>query len=99
MPTQPSYAGTVELWASRVNPGLEHYLSLGRIVAGDAVRIRGLSAYEQVPEIFKLESQGMYFSKDLSKSIIYSGRPTGKFTATLSMLALDVTENENSGRS
>ena len=90
-----SYAGTVELWASRVKPGLDHYVGLGRMTAADATRISGLSPYEQVPEIFKLESQGMYFSKDLSKSIIYSVAPPGS-SQHLSMLALDVTENENS---
>ena len=90
-----SYAGTVELWASRVNPGLDHYVGLGRIAAADAARIRALSPYEQVPEIFKLESKGMYFSKDLSKSIVYSVAPPGS-SQHLSMLALDVTENENS---
>lgn len=89
-----SYQVTVELWASRVNPGLEHWTSQGRITETQAQRIKSLSPYEQVPEIFKLESQGIYFSKDLSKSIIYSVAPPGT-SQHLSMLALDVEEFEN----
>lgn len=89
-----SYQGTVELWASRVNPGLEHWTAQGKITAADAQRIKSLTPYEQVPEIFKLESQGIFFSKDLSKSIIYSVAPPGT-SQHLSMLALDVEEFEN----
>jgi hypothetical protein len=90
-----SYADTVELWASRVNPGLAHWSGKGRISAADAQRIKSLSPFDQVPEIFKLETNGMYFSKDLSKSIIYSVAPPGT-SQHLSMLALDVTEHDNS---
>lgn len=88
------YAGTVRLWASRVNPGLDNYVGKGKLPAAEAARIRALSAFEQVPEIFKLESQGMFFSKDLSKSIIYSVAPPGT-SQHLSMLALDVKEHDN----
>ncbi|MFN0277890.1 MAG: hypothetical protein ACKVRN_04730 [Pyrinomonadaceae bacterium] len=90
-----SYQDTVELWASRVKPGLTHWTSQGRISSADAARISALSPYEQVPEIFKLEAQGIYFAKDLSKSIIYSVAPPGS-SQHLSMLALDVTEHDNS---
>ena len=89
------YTGTVELWASRVNPGLTNYVSKGKLTEAEAAKIRALPPFEQVPEIFKLESQGMFFSKDLSKSIIYSVAPPGT-SQHLSMLALDVSENENS---
>ncbi|MFN0139204.1 MAG: hypothetical protein ACKVQW_03825 [Pyrinomonadaceae bacterium] len=89
-----SYQGTVELWKSRVEPGLEHWVAKGRLAGADADRIRTLSPYEQVPEIFKLESQGIFFSKDLSKSIVYSVAPPGT-SQHLSMLALDVEEFEN----
>ena len=71
------YNGTVELWASRVNPGLVNYVGKGKLSQSEADRIKALSPFEQVPEIFKLESQGMFFSKDLSKSIIYSVAPPG----------------------
>jgi len=88
------YSGTVELWASRVNPGLVNYVSKGKLPQAEANRIKALSPFEQVPEIFKLESQGMFFSKDLSKSIVYSVAPPGT-SQHLSMLALDVSEHEN----
>lgn len=89
-----SFQDTVGLWASRVDPGLDHYVGQGRISKEDAVRIRALSPYEQVPEILKLEAAGMYFSKDLSKSIIYSVAPPGS-SQHLSMLALDINEHES----
>lgn len=88
------YNGTVELWASRVNPGLTNYVGKGKLTEAEAAKIRALSPFEQVPEIFKLESQGMFFSKDLSKSIIYSVAPPGT-SQHLSMLALDVSEHDN----
>ena len=89
-----SYEDTVELWNSRVAPGLDHWTSTGRITVEDGNRIRALTPFEQVPEILKLEEQGVFFSKDFSKSIIYSVAPPGA-SQHLSMLALDVTEFEN----
>jgi hypothetical protein len=44
-----------------------------------------------VPEIFALEEKGIYFAKDLSKSIIYSVAPPGA-SQHLAMLAFDVAE-------
>lgn len=89
------YAGTVELWASRVNPGLINWVGKGKLSESEASKIRALSPFEQVPEIFKLESSGMFFSKDLSKSIVYSVAPPGT-SQHLSMLALDVSEHDDS---
>ena len=90
-----NYSGTVTLWASRVNPGLTHWVGKGKLSESEASRIRSLSPFEQVPEIFKLESDKMFFSKDLSKSIVYSVAPPGT-SQHLSMLALDVNEHDNS---
>lgn len=89
-----SYATTVELWQSRVNPGLTYWTGKGRITAGEAARIKALAPSAQVPEILRLESQGMFFSKDFSKSILYSVAAPGT-SQHLSMLALDVSEFEN----
>ena len=89
-----SYADTVSLWESRVTPGLLHWVNQGRLDFAEAVRIRNLEPVEQIPEIFKLEEKGMYFAKDLSKSIIYSVAPPGT-SQHLSMLALDIIEHEN----
>jgi hypothetical protein len=87
-----SYTETVILWASRVNPALLHWLEKGRMTESQVSKIRALTPFEQVPEIFKLEARGIFFSKDLSKSIIYSVAPPGT-SQHLSMLALDVKEH------
>ena len=86
-----NYAGTVELWASRVNPALEHWTNEGKISNGTAEKIRALSAFEQVTEVFRLEEKEIWFSKDLSKSIIYSVAPPGT-SQHLAMLAFDAAE-------
>lgn len=85
------YDGTVNLWNSRVEPALTHWVGLGRMTEDQAARIRALEPYEQVPEIFALEEEGLYFAKDLSKSIIYSVAPPGA-SQHLSLLAFDVAE-------
>ncbi|MFL6375622.1 MAG: hypothetical protein ACJ73D_13225 [Pyrinomonadaceae bacterium] len=86
-----TYKHTVDLWASRVNPGLAHWVAAKKITAAEAARIRALAPFDQVPEIFKLEAQGIYFAKDLSKSIVYSVAPPGTSQHIL-MLALDVAQ-------
>lgn len=89
-----TYQQTITNWTSRVEPGLKHWVSKGRLSQSEADRIKSLSPADQVPEIFKLESQGMFFSKDLSKTIIYSVAPPGT-SQHISMLALDVREHDN----
>lgn len=86
-----SYEGTVELWASRVEPALKHWVGHGRMTQAEADRISAMSAFEQVPEVLRLEEKGIYFAKDLSKSIIYSVAPPGT-SQHLAMLAFDVSE-------
>lgn len=88
------YDQTVSLWASRVDPGLAYWVAKGRIKQAEANRIKALTPYQQVPEILRLEQDGIYFAKDLSKSIIYSVAPPGT-SQHLSMLALDVKEFAN----
>ncbi|HEV7642716.1 MAG TPA: hypothetical protein VGO50_02130 [Pyrinomonadaceae bacterium] len=89
-----SYTETEELWESRVTPGLKYWTDKGKLDKNEAAKIKALSPFEQVTEIFRLEKQGMFFSKDLSKPIIYSVAPPGA-SQHLSMLALDVVENDN----
>ncbi|HEX8638750.1 MAG TPA: hypothetical protein VF692_11845 [Pyrinomonadaceae bacterium] len=89
-----NYAQTVELWASRVVPALEHWTKEGKLNETDAAGILALAPFEQVPVIFKLEEKGIFFSKDLSKSIVYSVAPPGT-SQHLSMLAFDVAEYKN----
>jgi hypothetical protein len=86
-----SYLDTVELWRSRVDPALDHWTAVGRLDIEEASRIRELSPFEQVSEVFRHEADGLYFAKDLSKSVIYSVAPPGS-SQHLSMLAFDVKE-------
>jgi len=90
-----NYADTVALWASRVEPALAHWVKKGDLEVAEASQICLLSPFDQVPKIFKLESRGMFCSKDLSKSIVYSVAPPGA-SQHLSMLALDVNEHDDS---
>src|SRR5712664_4246000 len=67
-----SYADTVRLWNSRFLPALAHWTSLGRLNEEHAERLRHLQINQQVAEVLALEKQGMFFSKDFSKSVLYS---------------------------
>lgn len=89
-----TYNETVKLWKSRVEPGLKHWVSKGKLQQSEASRINGLSTYEQVSEILKLEAKGMYFSTGLDKSIVYSVAPPGT-SQHISMLAFDCKEFGN----
>ncbi len=89
-----SYQQTVDNWKSRVDPGLVFWVGKGRITQADANRIKALSATEQIPEIFKLEEQGIFFAQGNQKTIIYSVAPPGT-SQHISMLALDVAQFEN----
>ncbi len=89
-----SYAKVEENWASRVNPGLTFWVGKGKLQQSEANRIKALSAVEQIPEIFKLESQGMFFAQGNAKTIIYSVAPPGT-SQHISMLACDIEQFEN----
>lgn len=86
-----SYRQTEELWASRVEPALVHWVNEERLDRDEADSLRSLSALEQVSIVFDYEEQGIYFAKSLDKSIMYSVAPPGA-SQHLSMLALDVAE-------
>jgi hypothetical protein len=89
-----SYEETVKLWQSRVGPGLTHWANAGRLDKQEAARIRSLSPHEQIPEILRLEEDGLFFNTDFTKSILYSVAAPGT-SQHLSMLAFDVKEHEN----
>lgn len=88
------YRHTVDLWASRVNPGLVYWVRKGKVTKAEADRITKLSASDQVPEILKLEQSNIFFAQSRDKSIIYSVAPPGT-SQHLSMLALDVKQFDN----
>ena len=89
-----SYADTVNLWASRVNPALTHWLEKGRLTRAEVSHLKSLSPVAQIPEVLRLEESGIFFSKDFSKTILYSVAAPGA-SQHLSMLALDVAEHES----
>jgi hypothetical protein len=86
-----TYAETAELWASRVEPALDHWVREGRLEPRHAAKIRSLEPFSQVWEVLSLEEKGLWFSKDLSKTILHSVAPPGA-SQHLSLLALDVEE-------
>jgi hypothetical protein len=90
------YQDTVELWNSRVQPGLRYWVSVGRLKPREADRIAALETRQQIDAILKLEESGLWFSLSRDKSIRYSVSVPGT-SQHLSMLALDIREHENPG--
>jgi hypothetical protein len=86
-----SYADTLRLWNSRFLPALAHWQKAGKLSQAEAGRVHDLPIREQVREVLNLEKRGLWFSKDLSKSILYSVAAPGT-SQHISMLALDVTQ-------
>jgi hypothetical protein len=66
------YADTVRLWNSRFLPALDHWKQVGRLSEWQVDRLRALPINDQVREVLELEKEGIFFSKDLSKSVLYS---------------------------
>lgn len=85
------YADTVRLWNSRLLPALEYWRAQGRLSDEEVERVRLLPVREQVGAVLELERSGVYFSKDFSKSILYSVAAPGA-SQHLSLLALDAAE-------
>lgn len=89
-----NYEDSVRLWNSRFHPALEYWLAQGRLTGEQVNRLRALPLLQQVAEVLELENVGIYFSKDLSKSILYSIAAPGA-SQHIAMLAFDVNEFEN----
>ena len=89
-----NYEDSVRLWNSRFEPALDYWQSQGRLTAEQVVRLRSLPLSQQIAEVLELEKTGIYFSKDLSKSILYSIAAPGT-SQHIAMLAFDVNEFEN----
>lgn len=89
-----TYADTVRLWNSRFLPALDHWRTLGRITAEQTQALRMLSTAEQVAQVLELEKDGIFFSKDFSKSVLYSIAAPGT-SQHIAMLAFDVNEFNN----
>ncbi len=89
-----TFAATITNWTSRVDPGLVYWVKEGKLSQTEAARIKALSPVEQIPDILKLEDQGIFFAKGNQKTIIYSVAPPGT-SQHISMLALDVADHAN----
>ncbi|MBA3768199.1 MAG: hypothetical protein H0W99_14715, partial [Acidobacteria bacterium] len=86
-----SYSDTLRLWNSRFLPALVYWNKRGRLSDEQVARLRKAPLRDQVREVLELEKKGIFFSKDLSKSILYSVAAPGT-SQHLSMLAFDVSQ-------
>jgi len=89
-----NYEDSLRLWNSRFEPALAYWLGQGRLTTEQVDRLRSLPLLQQIAEVLELEKVGIYFSKDLSKSILYSIAAPGT-SQHIAMLAFDVNEFEN----
>jgi hypothetical protein len=89
-----SYEDSLQLWDTRFLPALDFWLAQGKLTEADVTRLRSLPLHSQVAEVLELEKGGVYFSKDLSKSILYSIAAPGT-SQHIAMLAFDVNEFDN----
>ncbi len=89
-----NYADSLRLWNTRFLPALNYWLAQQRLTNADVERLRGLPIHSQVAAVLDLEADGIFFSKDLSKSILYSIAAPGT-SQHIAMLAFDVIEFDN----
>jgi len=86
-----NYADTVRLWETRFLPAIDYWTKGGRLSAEQAARLRLLPLRSQIAAVLELEEQGVFFSKDFSKTILQSVAAPGA-SQHLSLLAFDVAE-------
>jgi hypothetical protein len=88
------YGDSLRLWNTRFLPALDHWIGKGRLTKKKAAELRALPLSQQVTAVLELEQQGIFFSKDFSKSILYSIAAPGT-SQHIAMLALDVEQFQN----
>jgi hypothetical protein len=89
-----SYDDSLQLWRTRFLPALQYWLGQQKLTDEQVERLKTLPLRAQVSEVLELEKNGIYFSKDLSKSILYSIAAPGT-SQHIAMLAFDVNEFDN----
>lgn len=89
-----SYEDSFQLWQTRFLPALSYWQQQGRLTEADVARLKALPLRNQIAEVLELEKSGIFFSKDLSKSILYSIAAPGT-SQHIAMLAFDVNEFDN----
>ncbi len=89
-----SFNDTVRLWNSRFLPGLNFWVGKRKISKAEAGAVKASGIREQVAQVLEWENSSWFFSKDLSKSILYSVAAPGASQHNF-MLALDVEQFSN----
>jgi hypothetical protein len=89
-----SFEDSLQLWDTRFLPALTYWEQQGRLTPEQVAHLKSLPLKNQIAEVLELEKTGIYFSKDLSKSILYSIAAPGT-SQHIAMLAFDVTEFDN----
>ena len=89
-----SFQDTVRLWNSRFSPALTHWVGQRKITSKEAAAARISDIREQVKKVLEWEKKGLFFSKDLTKSILFSVAAPGASQHNF-MLALDVEQFAN----
>jgi len=89
-----SYDDSLRLWNTRFLPALDHWQKQGRLSAEQVEWLKNLPMDQQVRAVLELEEDGIFFSKDLSKSVLYSIAAPGT-SQHVAMLAFDVIEFHN----
>jgi hypothetical protein len=91
-----NYEDSVRLWNTRFLPAVDHWVGQGRLTVEQAARLRAQPLHDQIAEVLELEKSEIFFSQDLSKSILYSIAAPGT-SQHIAMLAFDVTEFQDAG--
>jgi hypothetical protein len=89
-----TYQDTAELWNSRFFPALNYWVGKGKISRREADAAKAADITVQVRQVLSWEDKQLWFSKDLSKSILYSVAAPGA-SQHIFMLALDVEQFGN----
>jgi hypothetical protein len=84
-----SYSNTVGLWNSRFEPALAYWVRKGRIKRAESDAVQDETIRKQVEAVLMWEQEGIWFSKSLSKSVLYSVAIPGASQHNF-MLALDI---------
>jgi hypothetical protein len=89
-----TYQDTARLWDSRFYPALNYWVKMGKISRSAAEDAKSSDISGQVKQVLAWEDKKLWFSKDLSKSILYSVAAPGA-SQHIFMLALDVEQFAN----
>ena len=85
-----SYSDTKRLWDSRFYPALNHWVGKKIIPLQLAEQAKRMKMIDQIAKVLEWEEkQNAFFSKDFTKSILYSVAPPGT-SQHLFMLAIDI---------